>query len=183
MKKLFLLWVMVCLLCGASFCGVTSLFYGGGVINLEQPSLKIGKIYGLRLTPVNINVKSLEPEIYISHVIENLGNTTTLISIEIESLSVAKGWTADIMIDKNRNGRREDWENESIKTPIQLAEGATFSFFLKMVRPSDYKYGDTGYAVVKVKCSVKDGVGYVGYNGVSYGGPDEAESLDTVTIK
>jgi hypothetical protein len=183
LKKLFLLGVLVCLIQGASFCGVTSLFYGGGVINVDQPNLKIGRIYGLRMTPTNITVNSTDQDIYIPHVIENLGNTTNLITVEIESLSVEKGWSAELIVDKNRNSRHESWENDNIRNPVELSEGATFSFFVKMVRPADYKYGDSGYAVIKVGGVAKGSVGYVGYNGVYYGGPDDAESTDTVMIK
>jgi len=158
-------------LSGMSFADTTSIFYKGGVLSLEQPTIKINKIYGIKLSPVDVTVESKEKEIFIPHSIENLSNTTNVINLEIES--VTSGWTAELV----RN------ENKIFGKTQELGEGAFLHFFVKLTPPDSASKGYSGSAVIKASCLVKDGAGYTGDNGIKYGGEDEVETTDTVIVK
>lgn len=165
------------------FSASTSLFYKGGVLILDQPPIHINKIYGLNLSPENSTVTSGDRSIFFPHKVENLGNTSYVINIAISSFSKAKGWKAELIRDENANDIHEESEKTTLTSTQELGEGSTVHFFVKLTSPDDIKSGNSGFAVVQVSGRLKDGEGYIGYNGIKYGGPDEAESTDTVFVK
>ena len=161
----------------------TSLFYGGKVVSLDQPEVEIGAIYGLRLYPANDTVATADKSVYFRHTVRNLSNTTNKIIISITYATQALPWTAQLVKDENGDGVHQDWENTPLEPEQVLGEGAIIHFFVKLTRPDSASPGDVGSAIVKAACTVKDGDSYVGYDGVTYGGPDEAETTDTVVVK
>ena len=177
------IFILFLLSAGPSYAVDTSIFYHGGVLSLEQPQVNITKIYGIRLKPLNITENSSDKDIYFSHSVENLSNTTNVVEIDMPFVSREKGWTAELIKDDNGDGSHQWWENTKVDGQIRMGEGAVFNFFVKLTKPDDAEVGSSGSAVVKASSTIKDGDSYMGYNGVTYGGPDEMESTDTVMVK
>jgi hypothetical protein len=161
----------------------TTLFFKGGVITLEQPEVKINKIYGIKLTKSASPIKSIDSVIYINHVIENLGNTSSKIRLQLVPNDLPDGWRCELIKDENRNGLREDSESQNVPQMLDLAEGSTYSFFVKFTRSSEAKRGDIGSVLIRVSCLAKDGNAYTGYNGTTYGGEDEESCIDKVIME
>ena len=168
---------------GGSFAGSTSIFYKGGVLSLDNPPVEVRRIYGLTLLPVNVTIKSSDKEVYFSHNIENHSNDTIKVNIELLFIKPEKGWGAELILDENADGIRQPAENVELGPSLELGEGSTFHFFLKLKMPDNAVAGDAGSAVVKASCSIKDGTSYIGDNGVIYGGDDIVESEDTLIVE
>lgn len=174
--------ILISLSAGPSFAAGTSLFFNGGVISLEQPKIEIRKIHGLKFIPLNPTVKSAEKDTYIPHSIENLSNTTNQVSLEVTFVSKEKGWSVQLIKDDAGDGAHKSWESSEVEKVVEVGEGSVYHFFVKLTRPDDAQINDTGSAVIKADGFIKDGDSYIGYNGLKYGGPNEAESTDTVII-
>ena len=108
----------------------------------------------------------------VDFVLENLSNNTAIVGIKLIKDAAPKGWSAELV---NAEGKKLDGTQE-------LSESSVLHFILRVKKPDDAKKDDTGIFSVKASCSVKDGTGYVGHNGVVYGGPDESESRITVIV-
>lgn len=160
-----------------------SIFYSGGVVFLDEPHVKINKIFGLRLSPLNLTTTSSDTSVYFVHTIENFSNATNKIRISVIYSSSAKGWQTELIKDDNGNGKHDEGENSKLGDEIELAEGASLNFFVKITCPHDAVSGDSGIAVINVSCSVKGGSSYLGYNGISYGGAEQAQTTDTMIVK
>ena len=171
------------MLSGRCLASSASIFYSGGVVYLDEPQVKINKIYGLRLSPLNVTISSSEASVYFVHTLENLSNGSNKIRLDIIYSSSAKGWQAELIRDDNGNGKHDEGESSKLDNDLDLAEGASLSFFVKVTRPDNAQPGDSGIAVVNCSCSVKGGRGYLGYNGISYGGADQAQTTDTMIVK
>lgn len=148
---------------------------------MPQPSVEINNVYGFRISPANSAVKSSARETYIAHSIDNNSNTTNTITIEIKEHT--PGWSAELILDENADGVRQSWEKKKLAPQLQVGEGSVIRFFLLMKRPSRAKSGDSGSAVIRVSSLFSDGPGYIGDNGLIYGGEDESEITDTVIVK
>ncbi len=168
---------------GPLFAANTSIFYQGKVISIDQPEVPINYIFGIKLYPENLTVRSDEPIKYFPHTLKNESNTTNNVDIDIVYVSQAKGWSAQLIEDENNDGVHQDSEDKMLSPKQILAEGAELKFFLRLARPVDSRSGDAGSAIIKASCAVKGGDSYVGYNGVTYGGPDEVQTTDTVIVK
>lgn len=166
-----------------SLAGSTSILYTSGVVSLEQDNVEIGKVYGIKIEPRNITINSNQKDVFIPHIIENLGNASTMIKVRIEPSKTAKGWSAYLVSDANGNGIHDWWEWGGVPEEQELGEGAVSHFLLKLTRPDNAIEGSMGYAAVKASCAQKGAGYYTGYNGIVYGGEDEVETLDTVIIK
>lgn len=184
LKTIFACLLVLSVASGAPlFAANTSIFFKGGILSLDQPEVEINRIYGLKLHPMNVTVRSGDKNVFFPHTIENLSNTTSKLKIEIIYVSQAKGWSAQLLRDENNDGVHQDWENKALEPVQYLGEGAVLHFFVKLTKPDDTKPGDAGSSIVKVSGSARDGDGYVGYNGVYYGGPDDEETTNTVIVK
>jgi hypothetical protein len=160
----------------------TVISYKGGALFLEQAKVQTRKIYGIKLSPLNTTVKSGEKEIYIPHAVENLSNTTNEISVEVVSVT-PEGWSAALSLDENKDGIHQWWEFDHLERPKQIGEGSMFGFLIKFKRPDNARAGDKGMVTVRASGGVKDGNGYLGGNGVNYGGEDEGETTDTFIVE
>jgi hypothetical protein len=160
-----------------------SIFFKGGLVTLSEPVVHIEPIYGIKLSPLNVTKQTRLKEILFPHILENLGNSTNKVTISIVYSSAAKGWSADLIKDENNNGIRDWWEKSKIEGPVELAESSSFAFFLVLTRPDNAVPGDSGSAVIEAASLFRDGEGYIGYNGVTYGGKDKETSTDTVMVK
>jgi len=166
-----------------SFAAKTSIYYKGGVLSLDQPEIRINKIYGIRLSPKNVTIKTGEKVVFIPHYIENVSNATNTVKLEVRNTSRSSGWTMELLKDDNGDGVHQFWDNDRVGPTVNLGEGTVLHFFLKMKRADDTKVGDNGSAVIKAAGTIKDGSGYTGNNGTIYGGEDETESTDTVIVE
>ena len=166
-----------------SLAAKTSIYYKGGVLSLDQPEIRINKVYGIRLAPKNVIIKIGDKVVFIPHYIENVSNATNTVKLEVRNISKSNGWTAEILKDDNGDGVHQFWDNDRLGPTVNLGEGTVLHFFLKMKRADDARPGDNSSAVIKVSGTIKDGSGYTGYNGIIYGGEDEAESTDTVIVE
>jgi len=160
-----------------------SIFYSGGVVFLDEPHVNINKIYGLKLTPVNVTISTSDPSVYFVHTIENLSNTTNNIRLDLIYSSSAKGWETELIKDDNGNGKHDDGEVSRLGNEFELAEGSSLNFFVKVTAPKGVSRGDSGIVVLNASCMVKGGSSYLGYNGISYGGADQVQTTDTMIIK
>lgn len=150
---------------------------------MDQPAFEIRQVYGVRLLPKSSTIKSREIEVFFPHAIENLSNATNSIDIEVINTGSSKGPAADLIMDDNGDGVHQEQENTQQKASVELGEGAVMHFFLRMKAPADARSGDSFSATIKASCQVKDGAGYVGDNGIIYGGDDESVSTDTLAIE
>lgn len=182
-KAFIMLLLLSSFLAASALAMDTSIFFKGGLVTLAAPEININPVYGIRLSPLNVTKQTRYKEVLFPHILENLGNSTNKVTISIVYTSVAKGWSAELIKDENGNGERDYWENNKIDGPIELAEGSSFAFFLLLIRPDDLSSGSSGSAVIEAAGLFRDGDGYIGYNGVSYGGKDKEVSTDTVIVK
>jgi hypothetical protein len=170
-------------LTGTSFATTTSLFFDGGIISVDHPLVIVNNIYGLKLYPVNVTIRSKDKNIYIPHKLENVSSATTVINLKIEKMLPAKGWSAELIRDTSGDGEHQWWEGEKLSLSHKMSEGAALSFFVKINRPDDAVKGDEYSAIVKVSCLTNDGKSYIGNNGVIYGGEDEISTKDTMIVE
>jgi len=184
LKKIFpVAALLLVLFTGSSFAAKTSIHYQGGFISMDQEEINVSNIYGIKLTPVDVTIRAKDKEILIPHSIENLSSSTAKVNIEVSVISSKEGWSVELVRDSNGNGKKELSEGQNVPVEQEIAEGATLSFFIKLRRPDKAKAGDIGYAVLKASCLRKDGLEYVGGNGVIYGGEDEVKSKDTIIVE
>jgi hypothetical protein len=161
----------------------STIYYKGGVISVDPPKVVISKIYGIRLYPSGITIETSGKSAYFPHTIENLGNTTSKISVEIGKDDQAMGWSVELVEDENMNGVHESLESNPLKNNFDLGEGAKIHFFLKLTKPDNAKEKSICHAKIKAFTAVKDGGSYLGDNGIIYGGEDEVLSTDTMIVK
>ena len=167
--------------CFQSFGVMTRIFYEGRVLSVDHPDVEIRNIYGLRLRPIDVKVRTKERTALISHSVENLSNTTTKIGIVIKK--VTDGWSAELIHDSNGDGKRQLTENQKIQAPMTVSEGASLHFLVDVERPTNSKKGDKGEIIIAVTSFNKDGIGYVGDNGIIYGGNDEIDTVDVIIVE
>jgi len=165
-----------------AFCEKTSIYYSGGVISLDQPTVKIGHIYGVRLSPKVQTINSSDEYIYFPHVIENLGNVTNKFDFDIK-LKAPDGWEVALLKDNNPYGVNQGLDIKALSNPLELSESSFTRVILRLKRPPTAKMGDTVTATLRVTCRTKGGKSYTGYNGVTYGGDPFEQALDTVIVK
>ncbi|MFC1559717.1 hypothetical protein ACFL4F_01285 [Candidatus Margulisiibacteriota bacterium] len=182
-SRLMVLLVFLLSLAAASFASTTSLFFDGGIISVDHPLVIVNNVYGLKLYPVNVTIRSDNKEAFIPHKIENVSSATTVINLKIVSVDPAEGWSAELISDNSGDGDHQWWENQKLDLSHKMSEGSVLSFFVKIKKPDNAAAGDKGSAVVKVSCLSNDGNSYVGDNGVIYGGDDEVATIDTMVVE
>jgi len=183
MSRFFVLTgLLMFLLAGTCDAASTYIYYDGGTLSVSNPDIEVSKIYGIKLSPINVSVPSKSKAVYIAHRLENMSNDANKIILRSSSIS-NREWPFALIIDDNGDGIHQESEESLLNPDISLGEGADLHFFLKITRPNNAALGDKCLVEMVAACSVKDGSAYVGDNGLHYGGADEIKCVDSFTYK
>jgi hypothetical protein len=149
----------------------------------NELSLFVAQGYGLNLaTPEGTRPVPPGGSCYFPYTLTNVGNGSDIYSLRLSDTT--SRWSSTLVKDENYNGIRDPSENTPAESEVILAEDASYYFFVVLTAPSSATATkeESGATTFYVSGKVNDGTGYYGANGLFYGGPDNASSLNSARV-